>query len=159
MTRALSLRTRLFLIVLLGAVLPLAIVGVWLARSAARSGEALLRDRLAQSLRRVATDIGDRWVAQRSDLITLGEHPAVQAALLRDDPGQVTPDDALRAMYARLEESVESVAARTDRHSGITLLAKRGEASRVGSAAVSATVDVYTTRPAAASASSRRGCP
>ena len=66
MTPALSLRTRLFLIVLLGAVLPLAIVGVWLARSAGRSGEALLRDRLAQSLRRVATDIGDRWVAQRS---------------------------------------------------------------------------------------------
>ena len=142
MTPALSLRTRLFLIVLLGAVLPLAIVGLWLARSAGRSGEALLRDRLAQSLRRVATDIGYRWVAQRSDLITLGEHPAVQAALVRDDPGTLPPDEALRAIYARIEGSVDSVVARNGRNSGITLLAPRGEASHPGSA-VSATVQVY----------------
>ena len=142
MTRALSLRTRLFLIVLLGAVLPLAIVGVWLARSAARSGEALLRERLGESLRRVAADVGDRWVPERSALITLAEHPVVQAAL------QSTADAAidiaaLQASAARLERSVETVVARTSDNRRLTLIDSRSAASGSDRGAVTALIDVY----------------
>ena len=75
---ALSLRTRLLLIPLVGAILPLALFGAWLANSISRSAEELLRARLEESLHRVATGIGARWVSRRADLLTVGEAEAVQ---------------------------------------------------------------------------------
>jgi signal transduction histidine kinase len=74
--RTVSLRTKFLLIVLAGAVIPLGLIGMWLTRSAARSGEALLRGRLSGALDRGVQEIGARWVRQRSDLLTLVEAPA-----------------------------------------------------------------------------------
>lgn len=76
--RALTLRTRLLLIPLVGAILPLALFGAWLANSISRSAEELLRARLEESLHRLATGIGARWVSRRADLLTVGEDEAVQ---------------------------------------------------------------------------------
>ncbi|MEX2178136.1 MAG: ATP-binding protein [Gemmatimonadaceae bacterium] len=78
---ALSFRSRILLIVVTGAVMPLALIGFWLTRTSARSGEELLRNRLRQALDQVVQDVGSRWLAQRSELISLTEHPALQQAL------------------------------------------------------------------------------
>ena len=77
----LSLRTSFLLILFFGAILPLGIVGFWLNRSAARSGEQLVRTRLERGLREAVTGIGARWVVQRTALLRLAEHPDVQGRL------------------------------------------------------------------------------
>lgn len=139
----LSLRTRLFLIVLFGAVLPLAVVGVWLAQSAARSGEELLRERLSESLRRVAADIGGRWVPERSELITLADHPIVQAAAMESN-GQPSIDvAAIAASSTRLERTIEAVVVRTLDGRRIPLFDSRRDASGAESATVTTLVDVH----------------
>lgn len=79
--RSLSLRSKLILIVLGGAVLPLALLGLWLNRTAERSGEELLRARLGTSLGQVVDDVGLRWLSGRSQLLRLAECSAVQSAL------------------------------------------------------------------------------
>ena len=76
-----SLRTRLLLVVFGGAILPLALLGLWLSRSAERSGEALLAGRLDEALGRIATEMAPRWMRIRSDVLTIAESPAVQEAL------------------------------------------------------------------------------
>ncbi len=89
-----TLRSRIFLIVLVGAVLPLAILGFWLAGTAQRSGEMLLRERLQSSLGQVIEGVGLRWLAVRSELLRLAEHPEVQMALRETDSRPETPSAA-----------------------------------------------------------------
>jgi signal transduction histidine kinase len=76
-----SLRTKFLLIVLCGAVLPLALVGVWLARSAERSGEELLHARMQGSLDRIVQELGAEWVRIRSELLDLAHDAGTR------DPG------------------------------------------------------------------------
>ena len=52
--KALSLRSRFLLVVVLGVVVPLGLVGLWLNTSARRSGEELVRSRLESSLLELA---------------------------------------------------------------------------------------------------------
>ena len=78
---AVSLRSKFILIVLGGAVLPLALLGVWLNQTAERSGEHLLRARLHSSLSEIVDGIGLRWLSRRSQLLRLAESPWVQEAL------------------------------------------------------------------------------
>ncbi|MGM0669833.1 MAG: hypothetical protein ACQET1_08935, partial [Gemmatimonadota bacterium] len=82
----LSLRSKFILIVLGGAVLPLALLGVWLNRTAERSGEALLRSRLEGSLSQIVEGIGIRWLSRRSQLLRIAESDPVQGALCGDTP-------------------------------------------------------------------------
>jgi signal transduction histidine kinase len=83
----LSLRTKFLLIVLCGAVLPLGLVGVWLARSAERSGEELLHARMQGSLDRIVQELGAEWVRIRSELLDLAHDPVTLAAIPGDgDP-------------------------------------------------------------------------
>jgi signal transduction histidine kinase len=79
--RTLSLRSRFLLIVLGGGLLPLVLVGSWLARSAERSGEELLRARMDASLHQMVMEVGTRWVRLRSGLLTLAETDEVWSAL------------------------------------------------------------------------------
>jgi signal transduction histidine kinase len=79
--KSLGVRSRFILVVLLGVVAPIAIVGVWLARTTRASGEALLRSRLDESLENAVRTIGFRWVDERSALLTLSESPALLSAL------------------------------------------------------------------------------
>jgi signal transduction histidine kinase len=108
--RVLSLRSKFILIVLGGAVLPLALLGIWLNRTAERSGEHLLRGRLQTSLSQVVDEIGLRWLSQRSQLLRLAENTAVQAAL-RDGDVSGAQDDAatreLRGLYTDMQSVVE----------------------------------------------------
>jgi signal transduction histidine kinase len=109
--RSLSLRSKFILIVLGGAVLPLALLGLWLTRTAERSGEELLRARLQTSLSQVVDEIGLRWLSQRSQLLRLAESRAIQAAL-RDSLTTQAADDAalaeLRTLYAGMGDAVGS---------------------------------------------------
>jgi two-component system sensor histidine kinase FlrB len=108
--RGLSLRTRLLLIPLVGAILPLALFGAWLANSISRSAEELLRARLEESLQRVATGVGARWVSRRADLLTIGEDEAVQQWL------RAEAADSRRVDFGntgeRLKSAVQSVTIR-----------------------------------------------
>ena len=69
---ALGLASRLLLLVVPGVVLPLGLVGLWLARAAERSGQELLRARLDESLLEMAGLAGTNWVEVRSELLELG---------------------------------------------------------------------------------------
>jgi len=107
---ALSLRTRLVLIAFLAAILPMAVVGVWLANSVSRSAEELLRARLAAALERVAAGIGARWVARRAELLTIGDDARVQAWLRGE--GADTPRPDLAISPGALTTAAESVTIR-----------------------------------------------
>jgi signal transduction histidine kinase len=93
MRRALSFRAKILLVVLAGAVVPLAIVGLWLTRTASMSGDALLQRRLEGALDRLAPEIGGRWIRVRGDLLSFAEDStrggpdAVLRALVRDASG------------------------------------------------------------------------
>jgi len=63
-----SLATRFVLIVALGAVLPLALVGLWLTRSAERSGRLLLRGQLDHAAAAIATELDRRWTVRDGEL-------------------------------------------------------------------------------------------
>lgn len=81
MPRTPSLRSRILLIVFLGAVLPLAATGAWLTRTSLRSGEELLSARLDEALENTAQGVRQSWIRRRSDLLSLGDHPVVQRRL------------------------------------------------------------------------------
>jgi signal transduction histidine kinase len=81
MNPMLTLRARFLLIVFCGAVLPLALIGLWLMRSVERSGESLLRARMDASMQRVVLEVGTHWTRLRSELLDLAEEPEVQQAL------------------------------------------------------------------------------
>jgi signal transduction histidine kinase len=76
-----SFRTRILLIVVMLAVLPLGLVGAWLTRSAARGGERLLRDRLHVVLADAESEIGARWIRLRSRLLDVIEASDLQRRL------------------------------------------------------------------------------
>jgi signal transduction histidine kinase len=76
-----SLRRDFTLIVLGLVVVPLAITGVWLARSTADAGEALLRARLDVALVRAADDVSARWARTRGALLDVAERADIRQAL------------------------------------------------------------------------------
>ncbi len=106
-----SLRARLLGIVLLGAVLPLAVVGVWLARETRQSGERLLRDRLDSTLARTAREIGAQWVPRRSAILAIAEDSVIRQLLQRDSSGKpdTIPLNGLRSAVVELIASARSV--------------------------------------------------
>jgi signal transduction histidine kinase len=135
--RTLSLRTRLLLIPVVGAILPLGLVGAWLANSISRSAEALLRARLEESLHRVATGIGARWVARRADLLTMAETDAVQEWLRARVPESAHVDFGDTA--ERLKTAVQFVTLRrAGQERGWRLLTNEADDS-----AFTASLDVF----------------
>ncbi|MDH3289763.1 MAG: HAMP domain-containing histidine kinase [Gemmatimonadota bacterium] len=110
MRRSLRLRTRFMLVVLLGAIVPLALVGLWLTRTTERSGEALLRSRLDASLAQVARESSVRWTLLRSRLLDLGEHDDVREALAAgDSDAQRQVIEALWSRVVRNYDDVEEI--------------------------------------------------
>jgi signal transduction histidine kinase len=130
---ALSLRSKFILIVLGGAVLPLALLGVWLNQTAERSGEHLLRTRLESSLSEIIDGIGLRWLSRRSQLLRLAESESVQSALAGDGTPaseQGEPPEELRTLFAGIEADFSSVAIRDSAGSSLwTLSSAAGTAS------------------------------
>ena len=122
-----SFRTRILLVVLTVAVVPLALTGLWLARSAQRSGEELLRGRLDETIERTVSRIGNNWLRLRSDILFVGEHDDVQRALLEmaeegdaaravsaatGRPPTSSPPPGVRTIVDRLDPSVARVTIR-----------------------------------------------
>ena len=86
------LRRRIILTVVLGAVLPLGLIGLWTTQGAARSGRALLRSQLEAQLDQTVRELETRLDRRRSDLLLLAENEPVRLAL-RDstDPNAPIP--------------------------------------------------------------------
>jgi signal transduction histidine kinase len=104
---SLSLRTRFLLVMLLGALVPLGVVGLWLTRSAQRSGENLVRARLEESLSEVVEVTGRQWTLSQSVVLDLGDSRAVQTALRE---GLTIPRATDRGALLELAETWNSVA-------------------------------------------------
>jgi hypothetical protein len=98
---ALSLRSRFLLLILLGVLVPLGAIGLWLTRSARRSGEDLVRARLEESLSETVAAAGRQWTLSQSVLLDLGESRAVQAALRE---GRHVEENADAGSLEQLEE-------------------------------------------------------
>ncbi len=96
-----SIRAHLLGIVLLGAILPLAIIGFWLTRSGVRSGERLLDTQLMKSLQSIEQSIGERWEFRRSDLLLLAGNESARRVL---SSGVVTASDS--AYFAQVGATV-----------------------------------------------------
>jgi signal transduction histidine kinase len=73
-----SLRARLLLVVLLGGLAPLGLVGLWIARSGPQSGEALLRDRLLETMDEIVNTAGRNWIRIRTRLLDASTDDAVR---------------------------------------------------------------------------------
>jgi signal transduction histidine kinase len=86
MRARLTVGGRFLVIVLLAAVLPLAVAGIWLVRDAARAGESLLDHRMTTALQGLADEVGAEWLRARSRLLDLADTPEVRARL-RAGPG------------------------------------------------------------------------
>jgi signal transduction histidine kinase len=90
----LGLGARLLLIILLAAVVPLALAGVWLTRDAGRAGEEFLVQRMDETLAGLSREVGAEWIRARSALLDLAESEPV-LTLLREEGepgGGTTPE-------------------------------------------------------------------
>ena len=86
-----SLRARILLFVMALAIIPAIVISVWLQRSALRSGEELLRIRLAEQLEETAIAVARRWAEHRSVLLDLA-----------------TPTDNIATAMVRLDSAVRN---------------------------------------------------
>jgi signal transduction histidine kinase len=77
-TRALGLRTQILLMLLGAAILPLALLGLWLTSSAKRAGEQLLQNHLEESADRFAAAVRTRWEYRRADIALIAENEATR---------------------------------------------------------------------------------
>lgn len=101
---ALSLRAAFQLIVLVGAVVPLAVVGVWLTNDTARSGRALLQTQLDTAAVSIAASVDARWQTRRGELALLSENEVIRRVLSQ---GRV-PSGADSAYLASAAAAVQS---------------------------------------------------
>ena len=69
-----TLATKFVLIVALGAVLPLVLIGLWLTRSAQRSGTELLRNQLEHAAQAIASQIDSRWSLRSGEVQLLADN-------------------------------------------------------------------------------------
>jgi signal transduction histidine kinase len=74
----LSIRTHIMVMVLVGAITPMVLIGVWLTASAVRSGRLLLDEQLQTALGALADGVGRRWAFQQGDLLLLAGNTAAQ---------------------------------------------------------------------------------
>lgn len=88
---ATQLRTRLVLTMILGAIVPLGIIGLWTTRSASTSGRTLLRSQLEAQLAQTRRDVEERWARRKSDLLSLAENEPVRQALLDSSMASIPP--------------------------------------------------------------------
>ncbi len=106
---SLTLRTRFMLVVLLGAVLPLGLLGYWLTRATERSGEELLRGRLEETLDRLVREMGVNWAGLRSNLLDLAAHPTVVSDVRDPEAPRAGAPADVRELYARLQDDITQV--------------------------------------------------
>ncbi|MBI4419218.1 MAG: hypothetical protein HY560_00170, partial [Gemmatimonadetes bacterium] len=152
--RRLSLRTQFLLVLVLGAILPLGLLGLWLSRSAERSAQALVRERLDRDLSQVVEEVGLRWVRYRSDFLALAEQPRVQR-LLRA-PGGASgrpPTELLPALSPAVADVADAVIVRdsagVERGRFVVPPERASPAQRVIGSVVPVSLDLYDNRSGA----------
>ena len=102
-----SLRHRFLLVVLLGAIAPMAAAGWWLANASVRSAEQLLRAQLDTSLTTIAADVERRWVYRRADLLFLSGNEVVVRTMTPHAMNGSAADSAFMArLFADVEQSI-----------------------------------------------------
>jgi signal transduction histidine kinase len=94
-----SFRARIVLVVLAASVVPLALVGLWLTRSAVRSSDRFLQDRLDAALEETVSLVANEWIQLRSEILFFAEDSAVQRVL--EAEGQVLQQARTTALEAR----------------------------------------------------------
>jgi signal transduction histidine kinase len=97
-----SFRTRILLVVVPVAFVPLALIGLWLAGTARRSGEELLMIRMRDAIDETASELHSEWTRTRSRLLDFVDHPVVRQSLAPGSPGV----DRSSAVVAQLVDSV-----------------------------------------------------
>lgn len=105
-----SFRARILFVVLAASVIPLALVGLWLTRSAVGSSDRFLQDRLQVALEETVALIATEWTQLRSEILFFGEDSGVQQALI--GVGRLvssTETAELDARFARLDPAVRSL--------------------------------------------------
>jgi len=108
--KAASLRSKFLLIVLLGAVLPLAIVGWWLTGTAVRSGRALLRSQLEAAVGGIVSDARAKWTLREGELQLLANNSVVRTALAAMPARLAMPDsEYLRQLFSAVHSAIPSV--------------------------------------------------
>jgi two-component system sensor histidine kinase AtoS len=110
-----SLRTKLVLIFLFGALAPFGAVGVWLASNTQRSAEQSLKNRLDTTLVRAAQDVGSHWVVYRSAILDVSEDTALHRALLASTVPSQPIALTRRPAFERVRAGTQIVLVR-DRH-------------------------------------------
>ena len=102
-----SLRGRFLLIILVGAVLPLAIAGAWLAQSAVRIAEGQLRTQLDTSLATIAGRMEEHWSYRRADQLLLADNEVSVRTMSTPAASATRADsDYLRRAYDSLRSTV-----------------------------------------------------
>jgi signal transduction histidine kinase len=104
MARSPSFRSRILLLVLLVAVVPLGLAGLWLAWGTTRSGEALLRRRVQAALNAVAGHLVSNWIELRADALDVAEDPGLREALAASPRPPQPPSS-----FSRITRSLPSV--------------------------------------------------
>ncbi len=97
-----SFRTRILLVVVSVAVVPLGLIGLWLTGTARRSGEELLLRRMSDVLDETASQLRSQWTRRRSQLLDLADHPVIRRSL----GPSTSSDDGPPARFTRLVDSV-----------------------------------------------------
>src|ERR1051326_3569188 len=103
-----SFRVRFLLVVVFAAVVPLALIGVWLTRSVVGAGEDLLRSELDQSLEKISAPVATRWSYRRGDLELLAKNEVATRVLAEGPSTALTPGDAeyLAQLFASVSQTI-----------------------------------------------------
>ncbi|MGD2067680.1 MAG: HAMP domain-containing sensor histidine kinase [Gemmatimonadota bacterium] len=102
-----SFRLRLLTVVVTVAVVPLLLLGLWLTGQTARSGEALLAERLEVTLARSAGVVERRWIRYRSALLDVADGQDLSRALRGS--GAPRSRTSLAGRPGSLDRAVETV--------------------------------------------------
>jgi signal transduction histidine kinase len=84
-----TIRHKFYLVVLIGAILPLAGLAAWLTFSVERAGIDVLQTQLDTACKAVADQAEDRWFSLRGDLLLLANNEVVTSEIAR--PGAPLP--------------------------------------------------------------------
>lgn len=105
--RSLSLSARIMAIVVGAAILPLALIGAWLAASGARAGRELLGRELSTSLEHVSQRVRDRWIQRSAELNLLANNAPARRLLSAtgaDPEAAAYLEDLARALRLSMRE-------------------------------------------------------
>ncbi|HYW30674.1 MAG TPA: ATP-binding protein [Gemmatimonas sp.] len=110
-----SLRSRFLVLVSCGAVLPLALIGLWLTSSATRSGERFLRQQMDRTLAEAERELQTRWGFRESELLRIADaEPVRHSFAAGGDSAKVAAAVSWAQRPFTESEGLESLVARDD---------------------------------------------